>query len=329
MKEKTGVLVLPFIILGLTIGFVTGCGQNPNVPPFAVPHENAWGIYKLDIETHKTIMVYSFPPEVIPGNLGLNNDGNKFVFTQKTNGTSDNNTEICTLGTDGKELTRLTDNDFWDLYPVWSPDDKRIAFLSWRDHDLDIFVMDADGKNEVKLFDSGDHDADIDWVGDSIVFTSRSAIWIMNDNGTQAAQVTDYPEMGEWGKANLPKGDYDPRLSPNGQKIAFERLVNTGILNGGYDFFITGKDGKGEIRLTNSGYSQGIAEWSHDGEKLVFIVAAIDGQGKYDIYLMNADGSDYRNVTPDYFPDSFLCYQPIFSPDDTSIYFLGQWWKNP
>jgi Tol biopolymer transport system component len=329
MKEKIGVLIVPLVILVLAVGLVTGCKQNPDAPqPLAVPQENTWGIYKLDIETQKTIIVYSFPPDVVPGNLCLNDDGDRFVLTQKTNGTSDNYTEIYTIGTDGMELTRLTDNDYWDLYPVWSPDGRRIAFLSWRDKDLDIYVMDADGKNEVKLFDSGDHDADIDWTEDNIVFTSRYAIWIIKDNGTQAEQVTAYPEMGEWGIANLPKGDYDPRSSPDGHTIAFERLENNGIPNGGYNIFTVGREGKGEIRLTSSGYSQGLVNWAHSGEKLVYSVAAIDGRGKFDIYIMNPDGTGNHNVTPDYFPSNFLCHQPVFSQNDASIYFLGQWWEN-
>jgi TolB protein len=330
MKNIILILVLPVLTLILITGLLTGCGQGNSVPPLlkTVPQETAWGIYKLDIASQEVTLVYSFPVDTYPSGLRLNNAGDRFVFVQKVDGSDDNTTEIFSLGIDNSDLKKLTINGYFDVYPVWSPDDKHIAFLSWRDKDLDIYIMDADGHNEVKLFDSGNHDADIDWVGNSIVFTAQSAIWVMNNDGIQAEQVTDFPGMGQWGKANLPAGDYDPRLSPDGQKIVFERLENTDIPNGGYNFFLIGKDGSSETRLTSNGYSQGLANWSQSGKELVYVVAAIDGQGEYDIYMMNADGTGNRNLTPGYFPGDFLCHSPVFSPDDKSIYFLGQWWEN-
>jgi len=214
-----------------------------------------------------------------------------------------------------------------DLYPVWSPDDTSIAFLSKREDDLDIYVMNADGSDTRKLYDSGTNDADIDWVGHSIVFTSGFTIWKMNYDGTNPIQITNPQDKGLWGKANLPIGDYDPRLSPDGEKIVFERLEDANTLHGGYNLFTVNDDGTGESRLTDNGYSQGLVNWSNSGEELVYIVAAINGEGKYDIYLMNSDGTNNRNTTPDYFPADFLCHSPVFSKDDSKIFFTGQWWE--
>jgi len=45
------------------------------------------------------------------------------------------------------------------------------------------------------------------------------------------------------------------------------------------------------------------------------------------MYMMTADGSNNHNVTPEYFASNFLCYSPIFSLDDTEIYFVGQWYE--
>jgi len=86
-------------------------------------------------------------------------------------------------------------------------------------------------------------------------------------------------------------------------------------------------DGTVETRLTYTGYSQGLASWSRSGDKIVYIVAAMGTEGKYDIHVMNSDGTNSRNITPDYFPSNFLCHSPIFSPDDSKIFFLGEWWE--
>jgi hypothetical protein len=45
------------------------------------------------------------------------------------------------------------------------------------------------------------------------------------------------------------------------------------------------------------------------------------------MYMMNADGSNSRDITPDYFPASFLTHLAVFSRDDTKIYFIGEWWE--
>jgi len=290
-----------------------------------VPHEGKFGIYTLDPATNEVTLIYSTFNEMYTSALRLSNHGDKFVFAQKIDGTSDRNTEIFTIGADGKNLQRLTSNTYWDLYPAWSPDDSQIAFISNRTKDFDIYVMNADGTDEHLLYDSGSHDADIDWASDTIVFTSGFKIWIMKDDGTNPTQVTNPANAGQWGTANLPIGDYDPRLSGDGAKIVFERLEDPDTPHGSYNIYSINSVGSGETRLTNTGYAQGLASWSHSGDKILYNVAAIGNEGKYDIYMINADGTNNRNITPDYFPLSFLCYSPIFSIDDSKIYFIGQW----
>ena len=187
--------------------------------------------------------------------------------------------------------------------------------------------MNADGSGARKLYDSGSHDADIDWASESIVFTAQFAIWKVADSGGNAVQITHPPDRGKWGKANLPAGDYDPRLSFDGKKIVFERLENTEDLHGGYNLFTINADGTDETRLTANSYAQGLASWSHSGQALVYVVAAINGEGKYDIWMINSDGTDNQNITPGYFPPAFLCHSPVFSRDDSAVFFIGQWWE--
>jgi len=312
-----------------SVVLASGCAGINAAPPDVktVPHQNRWGIYELNLATLNVKLIYSTPEEIYTSALRLNSGGNRLVFAQIIGGPTDNDTEICSIDIDGQNFKRLTQNKLWDLYPAWSPDGTRIAFLSLREKDLDIYMMDADGGNTRKLYDSGSHDADIDWAGGNIVFTAGFSIWMTNDNGGKAVQITHPPQQGQWGKANRPAGAYDPRLGPDGKKIVFERLENTGDIHGGYNLFTINSDGTGETRLTNSGYAQGLASWSHAGKALVYVVAAINGEGKYDIYMMNADGTDVHNITPAYFPTAFLCHAPVFSQDDSSVFFIGQWWE--
>lgn len=128
-------------------------------------------------------------------------------------------------------------------------------------------------------------------------------------------------------RANLPIGDCDSRLRLDGLKIVFERLEDPARPHGDYNIFTINVDGTQETRLTNTNYAQGLASWSHSGDRIVYGVAAINNEGKYDMYMMNADGSDNHNVTPGHFAAGFLCHSPIFSQDDSEIYFIGEWYE--
>ncbi len=321
-RVKIAILVSVAVAVVVLLAILTNAvTQNSST----VPHEGKYGIYTLDLATGKVTLVDSTNNEIYTSALRLNAVGNVFTFAQKIDGSNDSNTEIFTIDVDGKNLRRLTSNSFWDLYPVWSPDGGQLGFLSKRDRDLDLYVMKEDGKDQRKLYDSGSHDADIDWAGDTIVFTSGFCIWRIKDDGTSPKQVTNLSNAGQWGSANVPIGDYDPRLRSDGAKIVFERLEDPNSLHGNYNLFVVNVDGAGETRLTDTGYTQGLANWSHDGKKIAYVVAAIGNEGKYDMYIVNADGTGNHNATPDYFPANLLCYSPVFSKDDSRIYFIGQW----
>jgi Tol biopolymer transport system component len=308
----------------MTLVIVISAAHAVAAPPAQVEHDERWGIYALDLETQQADLLFSSPQSITT--LRLNHVGDTFVFSSKVGGDDNEYEEIFTLGIDGGDLRQITDNTTWDLYPAWSPDDTQIAFLSWRDSDLDIYVMDADGSHPALLYDSGTHDADVHWGGDHIVFTAFSQIWIMDGDGTNAHPLTDPPRAGEWGNANLPFGDYDPRISPDGSQVVFERLVDDQSPHGNYDLFRVDIDGTDLTRLTDTGYSQGLASWSHVGDRLVYVVAAMGEVGKYDLFLINADGTGNQDITPDNFPPHFLCHSAVFSLDDTLIYFVGEWW---
>jgi Tol biopolymer transport system component len=307
----------------LLLAITVICFIIPNAGS-SVHYLEEWGIYELDPVDETVTPIFTSPDEIIT--VRLDPSGQIIAFSMKNGGTGYEHTELYTIQTDGTDLTRLTDNDDWDLYPSWSPKGDEIMYLSFRDETLDIWMMDAEGGNQRLIYDSGGHDADIHWVGNLIAFTRDSQIWVMNSDGTNDYRVTDPPRAGEWGDAVLPFGDYDPRISPDGSRIIFERLVDDSTQHGNYDLFMVNVDGSSETRLTDNGWTQGLVSWSNDGQKLVYTVSAVGLEGRYDLYFIDPDGSDMVDLTSDLLPQGFLANSPIFSMDDFTIYFIGQWW---
>jgi Tol biopolymer transport system component len=324
-RAPSHVILIGIILILVSLACQTGTISRSTETPQSIPQGGRWGIYQLSLEGNEIQLIYA-TPERISG-LDLDENGNRLVFAQFISGSANENSEIMTISTDGTDLKRLTENNLWDLYPAWSPDGSQIAFLTWRADSLDIYRMDSSGSSQQPLFASEDHDADISWAGEWIAFTRQSRIWLMHPDGSDPHPLTQPPRAGEWGNANLPFGDYDPRLNPDGTQVVFSRLVDDASQHGNYDFYMITTDGTAETRLTQTGYAQGLSSWSHDGKMLLFIVAAIGEAGKYDLYLMNADGSDQRNITPAFFPDDFLVNAAVFSADDQSIYFIGELYR--
>ena len=87
------------------------------------------------------------------------------------------------------------------------------------------------------------------------------------------------------------------RWSPDGQKIAFTGWVPPlgGTTSPTSDVFVMNADGSGKQKLTSGdSWESGVA-WSPDGQKIAF--TRTRDFGNYEIYTINADGSEQRRLT--------------------------------
>jgi dipeptidyl aminopeptidase/acylaminoacyl peptidase len=77
----------------------------------------------------------------------------------------------------GCDLGQLTSSPGDDLLPAWSPDGRSIAFVSTRDGNPEIYVMDSDGGNQRRLTFHSGGDWRPAWLPDSasLVFVSDRA----------------------------------------------------------------------------------------------------------------------------------------------------------
>jgi len=206
--------------------------------------------------------------------------------------------EVFVMATDGSRSSNLTHSWADDVAPVWSPDGRRIAFVSFRDTlagrwDMgpgSICVMDFDpvsgvgGGNVRCLTDKEGKDGWPTWSPDGgrIAFESdRSGnwdIWVMNADGSGLTNLSRSPE-----------DEVYPAWSPDGKKIAF-----TSKRSGNLDVWVMNSDGTGPVNLTKNPKRDRYAMWSPDGTKIAFNT---NRDGDQEIYVMNADGSDQTNVS--------------------------------
>jgi Tol biopolymer transport system component len=216
-------------------------------------------------------------------------------------------TEIALMNSDGTGYRKLTNNNWMDFQPIWSPDGTEILFISdaGQGAGTDIYVMDTDGNLLRQLTDTpGVTEADPDWKCGKIAFTRNGTIWIMDEDGTDQQQLTDPAGRGTDVGVQFTIGDYDPNLSPDCSKVAFERLEGPGYdvggtLIGDYDIYVHTISSGAEQDISMNPTGDLIPEWSDDGTKILFAHLSNIVDDLYDVYLINADGTGRVKVTGD------------------------------
>jgi len=137
-------------------------------------------------------------------------------------------------------------------------------------------------------------------------------LWIANEDGSGLRRLTTprNPESGRVIK-HPDSGDNDPRLSPDGSKVAFMRLVKGLSLWRVYVVdVITGKETNLSGRHLSKHQIDAVPEWSSDGQRLIFWTVDIK-KVTFKINSMRPDGT--KRITFPSDPD-VLFQSPAFFP---------------
>ena len=235
-------------------------------------------------------------------------DDEKIVF----HSSRDANPDIYVVQGIRQEVTRITTHPATDWVPTWSPDGKRIAFVSDRNNNQSqIWVIDADGKNLMRLTD-GFHDDNPDWSPDGTTIAYHSQrkrtgeypfgvplyeLYLMDSDGSNQRQL-----VGE--------DSIEPCWSPGGTRIVFLFSRKLGELP---QLHVVDPDGANMRKLTHNIGETASPAWSPDGSSIAY-------QHNFQLWIMDSNGENKRKLTIKN-PRKVIDSHPTWSPDSKRIVF--------
>ena len=207
----------------------------------------------------------------------------------------DGNLEIYVMDGDGGNQRRVTVNPARDEDPAWSPDGKKIAFVSNRnnvnkDH-KQIWVIDADGKNPIRLTD-GLVDANPDWSpdGTKILYVTFD---VPKDHNLAPGGMTVMDADGNNKRLLENEGGVHPSWSPDGKRIVYAYG----------QIYVMDADGRNSEQLTHDVGFKRMPSWSHDGTRIAYLanhrIWVMDSNGKNERRLTNINSDDHPTWSPD------------------------------
>jgi len=203
-------------------------------------------------------------------------------------------------------LTVLADGQTdWD--PVWSPGGDRVAWTKLvlgLPPQVDLFVADVNGDNRIQLTDDAALDGIHAWSpdGTQLIYESDA------DGGLNNTYVVTIADRQITRLTDHAIDDYAPFWSTDGSRIlvifSFAKQERDGVL----EMHVMDADG-GDLRpLDADEVFTGDLTTAPDGETVAYVS---NESGYWHIYLMDADGSNVRQITDGDSNNLYPAWRPV------------------
>ena len=215
-------------------------------------------------------------------NPQISPDGTQIVFSR---GFVDlmkdqNASNLWVIDTKGERLRQLTEGTWRDSAPAWSPDGRRIAFLSDRSGSTQVHVMWADTRETAQLTRVDRAPAGLKW--------SPDGKWLLFTTGI--------PDETPLLPVKLPPTLRGAQLARGA--VIVDRLSwgrdGTGPTEKGYThvFIVDATVGGTPRQVTDGKYNHSDPEWAPDGQKLKYFLSPDQ------LVIRSKDGREHRLLSP-------------------------------
>jgi Tol biopolymer transport system component len=219
---------------------------------------------------------------------GWTSHGKQVLFSIFTNDT----TRLYAIDLDGKNQREI--GSVPGRAPAISPDGKRVVYMAGSWTSMRLMVSALDGSNAQQITDGSSVAWNNQWSpdGERIAFTGRNdpkselAVFVMKSDGSERRQVTHIPPAeggAQW-----------PVWSPDGRQLAIQvsgRLQK----NTAHIWIVEVATGVArKLAAHDQPYLDETPSWFPDGKRIAF---QSDRTGRMEIWVMNANGSEQRQLT--------------------------------
>jgi TolB protein len=240
--------------------------------------------------------------------------GEKPIFCSKIAFVSnrDKNEEIYLMDYDGANQTRLLYNTVNDSNPCWDPEGRRLAYSSWQNMTVGVYILDVFEKARTRTtvcLKGQNYTPAWSPDGKKLAFSSSM-------NGNHEIYVADIESnptrVGRIKQLTFNPGvDIAPSWSPTGREIVF-----TSDRGGTPQIYTMDADGGNTRRISFGANHQDAPAWSPNGDKIVY-VARVDNV--FDLYLYDIRSGQISKLTEIYARNE----SPAWSPDGRHIVFTS------
>lgn len=238
-----------------------------------IVYEENFGLWKMDVATGKTSEIRIDVKSDVKDNetelRTFTSEADSFHLSPSGRRAAITvHGEVFTIATDRGEVQRVSESFWREESPRWSPNGKWIAFVSDRSGREEIWIANERGQNAKQLTDADCEKRAFVWSGDS-----KWLLWTGSDNKLRLLDV----EAGSTqvvAESNAgPVGS--PQFSPDGKWISYSKndaLARSHVyvkpVGGGNERVV-----EGEGFISSSG-----GKWTPDGKKLLILGSSM-GQG--------------------------------------------------
>jgi len=175
-------------------------------------------------------------------------------------------------------------NEIMKIYGERELFTSKIVFISNRDGNDELYMMDYDGHNQTRVTFNNKQDYMPAWSADGkkIAYTSYR-------NNTAGLYILN-PFEGEITEVVSKGTNFAPTFSPDGKKLAFCSTLE----EGNPEIYVATSEGKEIKRLTFNKAIDTAPSWSPTSREIAF---TSDRGGTPQIYIMDAEGSNVRRIS--------------------------------